>query len=50
MNFIIGKSDYHKDWNLMQVPRAKDDTGRGEGDATTWRVWRANRVAAITAR
>jgi len=38
VNYVIGKSDYHKDWNLMQVPRAHDDTGRGQGDATTWSV------------
>ena len=38
VNFIIGKSDYRKDWNIMQVPRAHDDTGRGRGDETTWTV------------
>jgi rhamnogalacturonan endolyase len=38
VNFIIGKSDYRKDWNLMQVPRAHDDTGKGRGDETTWNV------------
>ncbi len=38
VNFIVAKSDYRKDWNLMQVPRAKDDTGRGRGDETTWKV------------
>ncbi|BCM93647.1 rhamnogalacturonate lyase [Abditibacteriota bacterium] len=38
VNFIIGKSDPGKDWNLMQVPRAHDDTGAGQGDATIWRV------------
>lgn len=38
VNFVIGKSDYHKDWNLMQVPRAHDDTGKGKGDETTWSV------------
>jgi rhamnogalacturonan endolyase len=38
VHFVIGKSDYHKDWNLMQVPRAHDQTGRGRGDATTWTV------------
>lgn len=38
VNFVIGKSDYHKDWNLMQVPRAHDDTGKGRGDETTWMV------------
>jgi len=38
VNFVIGKSDYHKDWNLMQVPRARDETGKGKGDETTWSV------------
>jgi rhamnogalacturonan endolyase len=38
INFIVSKSDYHKDWNLMQVPRGHDETGSGQGDATTWRV------------
>jgi rhamnogalacturonan endolyase len=38
VNFVIGKSDYHKDWNIMQVPRAHDDSGRGRGDSTTWTV------------
>jgi rhamnogalacturonan endolyase len=38
VNFVIGKSDYRKDWNLMQVPRAHDDTGKGRGDETTWTV------------
>ena len=38
VNFIIGKSDYRKDWNIMQVPRAHDDTGKGRGDETTWTV------------
>ena len=38
VNFMIGKSDYRKDWNIMQVPRAHDDTGKGRGDETTWTV------------
>lgn len=38
VNYVIGKSDYRKDWNIMQVPRAQDDTGRGKGPATTWSV------------
>lgn len=38
VRYVIGKSDYRRDWNLMQVPRAHDDTGRGMGDATTWSV------------
>ena len=32
VNFVIGKSDYHKDWNYAQCPRAD----RPEG--TTWTV------------
>ncbi len=38
VHYIVGQSDYHKDWYLMQVPRAHDDTGRGQGDATTWTI------------
>ncbi len=38
VNFVIGKSDYRKDWNIMQVPRAHDETGKGRGDETTWSV------------
>lgn len=38
VNFVIGKSDYRKDWNLMQVPRGHDETGKGKGDETTWSV------------
>jgi len=40
VNFVVGKSDFHRDWNLMQVPRADpaDTTGKGRGTATTWTV------------
>src|SRR2546421_4091936 len=38
VHFVIGKSDFHKDWNIMQVPRAHDDSGKGQGDATTWTI------------
>lgn len=38
VNFTIGKSDFRKDWNLMQVPRSHDETGKGRGDQTTWTV------------
>jgi len=38
VNFVMGKSDYRKDWNIMQVPRAHDETGKGKGDETTWTV------------
>jgi rhamnogalacturonan endolyase len=32
VNFIIGKSDYHKDWNYCQCPRADRPNG------TTWSI------------
>lgn len=38
VNFVIGKSDYRKDWNLMQVPRLNGDVLKGRGDETTWKV------------
>jgi rhamnogalacturonan endolyase len=38
VHFVIGQSDWHKDWNIMQVPRASDQSGRGWGDGTTWSV------------
>lgn len=38
VNFVVGKSDYHTAWNYAQVPRAQDDTGHGNGPATTWTV------------
>lgn len=38
VHFVIGKSNWHKDWNIMQVPRGQDDTGRSYGPATTWTV------------
>ena len=38
VHYVVGKSDYHKDWNYAQVPRAQDDTGSGSGPATTWSV------------
>ena len=31
VHFVIGKSDFHKDWNYAQVPR-------GDGKGTTWSV------------
>lgn len=38
VHYAVGASDYHKDWNIMQVPRAPaDDTvGRSKGTATPW--------------
>lgn len=38
VNYTIGKSDFHKDWNMMQVPHATDDSGSSRGTATTWTV------------
>ena len=38
VNYAIGKSDFHKDWNMMQVPHATDKTGNSRSSATTWSV------------
>ena len=38
VNFVIGKSDFHKDWNMMQVPHATDASGNSKGTVTTWSV------------
>jgi rhamnogalacturonan endolyase len=38
VNFVIGKSNFHKDWNMMQVPHASDSSGKSRGTATTWSV------------
>ena len=41
VNFVIGKSDYRKDWFFEQVPYNTDTnnvTGSGRGDSTTWAV------------
>ena len=40
VNYVIGKSDYRKDWFFEQVPHAEQDdpTGRGNGRATTWTI------------
>lgn len=35
VNFVIGKSDFHKDWNYAQPPRPD---GKGGWKATTWRI------------
>jgi rhamnogalacturonan endolyase len=37
VHYVIGKSDYRKDWNVMQVPRG-DGSGRGRGAETTWTI------------
>jgi rhamnogalacturonan endolyase len=38
VNYVIGKSDFHKDWNIMQVPHATDNSGRSNGSPTTWSI------------
>ena len=38
VNYTIGKSNFHKDWNYAEVPRAHNFTGRGIGPATTWSI------------
>jgi rhamnogalacturonan endolyase len=41
VKYVIGKSDYHKDWFFEQVPFNEDNnntTGNGRGSATTWTV------------
>jgi len=41
VNFIIGQSDFHKDWFFEQVPFNTDTnnvTGTGRGNSTTWKI------------
>jgi rhamnogalacturonan endolyase len=40
VNYTVGKSDYHKDWFIYQVPHAENDdgAGRSRGRATTWTI------------
>jgi rhamnogalacturonan endolyase len=38
VHYVIGKSDFRKDWNMMQVPHATDNSGNSRGTATTWSV------------
>lgn len=41
VNYVVGKSDFRKDWFFEQVPHNEDTnntTGRGFGRATTWTV------------
>jgi rhamnogalacturonan endolyase len=35
VDFVIGKSDWHKDWNYCQPPRP---AGNGKWQDTTWRI------------
>jgi len=40
VHYLVGKSDYRKDWFFEQVPHAGQDdgTGRGNGRATAWTI------------
>ena len=41
VNFVIGQSDFRKDWFFEQVPHNEDPnntTGNGQGRATTWSI------------
>lgn len=40
VHYVIGQSDYHKDWNYAEVPRSpgNDPSGRLPGAPTTWTV------------
>jgi rhamnogalacturonan endolyase len=41
VNYVVGKSDYHKDWFFEQVPHAEDSgntNGVGRGRSTTWSI------------
>ncbi|HTR40126.1 MAG TPA: polysaccharide lyase family protein [Pseudomonadales bacterium] len=41
VNYIIGKSDFHKDWFFEQVPHNEDPdnaNGLGQGRSTTWSI------------
>ncbi|HEX4350447.1 MAG TPA: polysaccharide lyase family protein [Verrucomicrobiae bacterium] len=41
VKYVIGKSDFHRDWFFEQVPFNEDTnntTGNGRGSATTWTV------------
>jgi rhamnogalacturonan endolyase len=41
VHYVIGKSDFRKDWFFEQVPHNEDPgdtTGRGRGRSTTWTV------------
>ena len=40
VHYVVGKSDYRKDWFIEQVPHVENDdgTGRGQGRSTTWTI------------
>jgi hypothetical protein len=41
VNYVIGKSDFRKDWFFEQVPHnenTNNTTGNGQGRATTWSI------------
>ncbi len=41
VNYVVGKSDFHKDWFFEQVPHNENpgnNTGSGQGRSTTWTI------------
>ena len=40
VHYVIGQSDYRRDWFIEQVPHVENDdgTGRGRGRSTTWTI------------
>ncbi len=38
VNYFIGKSDYHKDWNYVQVPHGDGKNYDVRGGPTTWSI------------
>ena len=41
VNYVVGKSDYRKDWFFEQVPHNEvpdNTTGQGDGRSTTWAI------------
>ena len=41
VNYVVGRSDFHKDWFFEQVPHNEDPentNGRGRGRDTTWSI------------
>jgi rhamnogalacturonan endolyase len=41
VNYVVGQSDYRKDWFFEQVPHNNDPadtTGRSRGESTTWSI------------
>lgn len=52
VDFTVGKSDPAKDWFIYQVPHAltDDNTGHGQGRATTWTIHFDAPAAALPPR